>query len=136
MDLKRAEEEAPRGAGEGPGEEVFAREERDGHAGGEDGDEGCGEGEALEQGSGGGVKFVESVEGAPDVGDFVFKEATAEGEDAVYGLGELEEGRVVEGGWVEVEGEGGEERRRLGSLFADGGLGIVVGAEEGAGYDG
>ena len=136
MDLKRAEEEAPGGAGEGPREEVFAREERDGHAGGEDGDEGCGEGEALELRKGVGVQFVDSVQGAPEVGDFVFEEAAGEGEDAVDGLGELEERRVVEGGWVEVEGEGREEMGWLRGFFADGRLGVAVGVEEGAGYEG
>ena len=48
---------------------------------------------------------MNGVEGAPEVGDFVFEEAAGEGEDAVDGLGELEEGGVVSGGRVEVQGE-------------------------------
>ncbi len=32
------------------------------------------------------MEFVDGVEGAPEVGDFVFEEAASEGEDAVEGL--------------------------------------------------
>lgn len=41
------------------------------------------------------VKFMEGMEGAPKVGDFVFEETAGEGEDSVDGLGELEEDWVV-----------------------------------------
>ena len=104
MHLKGTEEEAPGGAGEGPGEEVFVWEEGDEHAGWEDGDEGCGEGEALKHGDGVVVEFVEGVDCAPEVGNFVFEEAAGEWEDAVEGLGELEEEGVSEGFWVDGEG--------------------------------
>ena len=136
MDLKRAEKEPPRRASERPGKEIFAREEGDGHAGGEDGDDGCKEGDALEGVGGVGVEFVEGVEGAPEVGDFVFEEAAGEGEDAVDGLGELDEGGVVAGCGVGVEKrrEGGEERGGRRGLFVGGGVGVVVLGEEGAGY--
>lgn len=33
------------------------------------------------------LQFDDGVEGAPEVGDFVFEEAAGEGEDAVEGLG-------------------------------------------------
>ncbi|KAI4120217.1 MAG: hypothetical protein LQ347_007133 [Umbilicaria vellea] len=97
VDLEGAEEEGPGGAGERPGQEVFAREERDGHAGGEDGDESGEEGDAAEGGERVGVQFVYGVQSAPEVGDFVFEEAAGEGEDAVDGLGELGQGWVVPG---------------------------------------
>lgn len=49
---------------------------------------------------------MDCVKGAPEVGDFVFEYASGEGEDAVNGLGELEEGGVVERCGVDLEREG------------------------------
>ena len=36
-----------------------------------------------------GVEFVEGVDRAPEVGDFVFEKAPGEGKDAVNALGQL-----------------------------------------------
>ena len=103
MDLEAAEVETPGAGGEGEGEEVAAGVEGDGHCRGEDGDEGRGEGDALEERHGVGVQFVDSgVQDAPEVGDFVFDEAAGEGEDAVDDLGELEGERIEGGGCGDV----------------------------------
>jgi len=53
--------------------------------------------------------FEDGVEGAPEVGNFVFEEAADEWEDAVDGLGELEKRWVVCGLGVDFEGEYVEE---------------------------
>ena len=39
---------------------------------------------------------MDGVEGAPEVGDFIFKDSAREGEHTVDGLGELEDGGVVD----------------------------------------
>lgn len=91
MDLEAEEEEAECAGCEGVGEEGGPwTAEEDGH-GGEDGHKGevgaqTGELDVGFQT----VEFVEGVEGAPDVCDFVFKKAAGEGEDAMDHLGELE----------------------------------------------
>ena len=54
---------------------------------------------------------MDCVEDAPEVGDFVFEDAAGEGEDAVDGLGELEERGVVDGLRIRLEGKGGEKGR-------------------------
>lgn len=53
------------------------------------------------------MEFVEGMQGAPEVGDFVFEEAAGEGEDAVDGLGELEKDWVIPR--FSVEGESFEQ---------------------------
>ena len=72
-------------------------EVRDEHPGGEDTGDGDEEGDLLDHGLGVGGQFVDCVEGAPEVGDFVLKYAAREGEDAMDGLGELEDGGVEDG---------------------------------------
>ena len=40
------------------------------------------------------MKLVESVDGTPDIGDFVFEKAASEGEDSMDNLCELEDKRI------------------------------------------
>jgi len=58
------------------------------------------------------VQFVDRVEGAPEIGDFVFEDTAGEGEDTVDGLGELEKRWVVPCVAVRGEGKGGKKRRK------------------------
>ena len=102
MDLKTPKKETPRAARESPGREVPAWVKGDEHTGGLDEDEGDEEGDALEEGGGVGVEFVDEVDAAPEVCDFVFEDAAGEGEDSVDYLGELEKVGVDWGGEVDV----------------------------------
>lgn len=110
MHLERAKKESPRCAGHSPRHQIFSREERDDHGGGQNKDDCEEEGNLLDHGFGILMEFVECVYCAPEVGDFVLEDPAGEGEDAVNGLNELQEWWIVPGFAVNGDGERSEQR--------------------------
>lgn len=133
MDLKTAQEESPGAGGESKREEFFLWFEEDEEAGRHACREGGEQREALQGRRRKGSQFEERVEGAPDIGDFVFEEATLEGEDAVDHLDGLFDHGPVRRGTVDVICELGKDREVRGFLawvWGDAALIVVEGASE------
>lgn len=69
---------------------------------------------------------MHSMQSAPEIGNFVFEESPCEREDAVDGLCELEEERVVDCVWVDVWCEEAEKWIHLAVCHGEWGIDVAV----------